>query len=181
MNSLRKKLLILSCFASLVHCQMGYAGYFDAFSSYATNSYNAMKDASYALFTTVCEHPRISAAILGATSLMGSFTAYALIQKSRQHEPINFLINNSKIEILPKQINDPEPLNNIFVIRQEMLKEGFINQEEFELLQRSGGRTLVVREIPKFEAVLIETSDVEDNKKIEFRKRINEYMKNNRL
>lgn len=180
MKNIAKKLLILSCFASLAHCQMGYAGYFGSWGSYLANSsiVKTATDVSTSLFDIVREHPYATAAI-GVSAALGSLSAYALINKRKIQREQERIHNLPDIYVdLPEQINGPEPevtdnkvadVNDLFIIRSKMFELGLLSVEEIMLLHRSEKR-FAVGKVPKLEAIrdVVETSDASEDKKNEF-------------
>jgi hypothetical protein len=180
MKNIAKKLLILSCFASLAHCQMGHAGYFGSWGSYLANSsiVKTATDVSTSLFDIVREHPYATAAI-GVSAALGSLSAYALINKRKIQREQERIHNLPDIYVdLPEQINGPEPevtdnkvadVNDLFIIRSKMFELGLLSVEEIMLLHRSEKR-FAVGKVPKLEAIrdVVETSDASEDKKNEF-------------
>jgi hypothetical protein len=193
MKNVLKKLLILSCFASLAHCQMGYAGYFGSWGSYLANSsiVKTATDVSASLFDMVREHPYATAAI-GVSAAFGSLSAYTFINsrkvKREQAERIRNL--PCRYEDLPEQINGPEPevidnkindVNDLFVIRNKMFELGLLSVEEVMLLHKSEKRIKASR-VSNIEAIrdVVETSDASEDKKREFYTWLDERLRNNK-
>ena len=184
MKNIAKKLLILSCFASLAHCQMGYAGYFGSWGSYLANSsiVKTATDVSTSLFDIVCEHPYATAAI-GVSAALGSLSAYALINKRKIQREQERIHNLPHVYVnLPEQINGSEPEDDfndlsVIILRKKMVELGLLNEEEFMSLPKLH-EGIVVQRIPQLEHVLIETSDASEDKKREFFIWFNERVRN---